>query len=106
MVTVGSLVKEECSVPTRARMGTITKVTDIVLHETSCWKERVDEWVRWCTNANTEPDMNMCPIVRPGKVASVRWQDDPTNLTVHVFYGDSGGRSYFSYGSNAIELVV
>jgi len=88
-------------------MGTIVKVTDIVLHEDSPWKREVERWVSYNNNnGNKDPCMEMCFIIRPGKVASVRWQDDPTKLTVHVFYNDCKGRSHFSYGSNAVEVLV
>ena len=107
MVVPGRLVKEDCSIESKARMGTIVKVTDIVLHKDSQWKQEVERWISYNNNnGNKEPDMNMCHIIRPGKVASVRWQDDPTKLTVHVFYDDvSHGRSFYSYGSNSVEVV-
>ena len=106
MVTQGSLVKEDCSIESKARMGTVVRVTDIVLHEDSPWKREVERWVSYNNNmGNKDPDMSMCYIIRPGKVASVRWQDDSTKLTVHVFYDDCEGRAFYSYGSNGIEVV-
>ena len=107
MVALGNLVREACSVESKARMGTVVKVTDIVLHENSQWEREVERWVSYNNNnGNKKPDMNMCHIIRPGKVASVRWQDDSTKLTVHVFYNDvEAGRSFFSYGSNSVEVV-
>ena len=106
MVTKGSLVKEDCSIESKARMGTVVKVTDIVLHENSQWKKEVDRWISYNNNnGNKKPDMNMCHIVRPGKVVSGRWQEDPTKLTVHVFYNGAGPCSFYSYGSNSVEVV-
>ena len=106
MVAPGSLVREDCSVESKSRVGTIVKVTDIVLHENSQWESEVARWVSYNNNnGNHKPDMNMCYVIRPGKVASVRWQDDPTKISVHVFYADCGGRSFYSYGSNSVEVV-
>ena len=106
MVAQGKLVKEECSVDSKARMGTIVKVTDIVLHKSSQWENEVARWVSYNNNnGNSKPDMNMCHIIRPGKVASVRWQDDPSRVTIHVFYSDCSGQSHCSFGSNTVTVV-
>ena len=106
MVVAGNLVKEDCSVESKSRMGTIVKVSDIILHENSQWKYEVERWISYNNQGGTyTPDMNMCWIIRPGKVASVRWQDDPKKLSVHVFYDDCNGRSFYSYGSNGVEVV-
>mgnify|MGYP001294898932 CR=1 FL=1 len=105
MVVKGSLVKEDCSIESKSRMGTIVKVTDIVLHENSPWKQEVERWISYNSKNGQQPDMNMCHVIRPGKVVSVRWQSDPTNLTIHVFYNDGGSRSFYSYGSNGIEVI-
>ncbi len=103
MVTAGALVKEHCSIESKARMGTIVKVTRIQLHTNSQWESEVKRW----TNANpgSARPMTECYVVRPGQVASVRWQDDPTSLTVHIFYDDCVGESFYSYGSNSVEIV-
>ncbi len=106
MVKNGTLVVEDCSVESKARMGTVVRVTDIVLNKDSPWKQEVERWTSYNNNnGNHTPDMNMCHIIRPGKVVSVRWQDDPTKLSVHVFYDDCNGRSFYSYGSNSVEIV-
>ena len=106
MVVEGRLVKEDCSVESKSRVGTIVKVTDLVLHKNSQWEQEVARWRENCIKyGNKNPDMDMCYIIRPGKVASVRWQDDPSKLSVHVFYDDCKGHSHFSYGSNGVELV-
>lgn len=106
MVVAGTLVREDCSSESQSRIGTIVKVTDIILHEDSQWKYEVERWISYNNNnGNEEPNMNMCYIIRPGKVASVRWQDDPTKVSVHVFYDDCKGSSFFSYGSNSVEIV-
>ena len=107
MVKSGTLVREDCSVESKARMGTIVRVTDIVLNKNSPWKQEVERWISYNNkNGNHTPDMNMCHIIRPGKVVSVRWQDDPTKLSVHVFYDDCKGRSFYSYGSNSVEVIT
>jgi hypothetical protein len=109
MVSVGTLVQEDCSSDSKPRTGTVVKVTDIVLHHQSQWKQEVDKWVSYNNNrhpnGDKDPCMEMCYIVRPGKVASVRWQHDPTKLTVHVFYNDCNGRSHFNHGSNGVEVL-
>ena len=107
MVKLGALVKEDCSVESSARMGTIVRVTDIVLHENSAWKRDVERWVSYQNRVydRGDPDMNMCHVIRPGKVASVRWQSNPKDVTVHVFYDDCDGRAFYSYGSNGVEIV-
>ena len=105
MVNLGVLVKEDCSVESAARLGTIVKVTDIVLSKDSLWAKELSRWTSYNnSNGNKDPDMTMCNIIRPGKVASVRWQGNPTNLTVHVFYDDCNGRSSYSYSSNQVEV--
>mgnify|MGYP001334316173 CR=1 FL=1 len=108
MVKLGALVKEDCSVESSARIGTIVRVTDIVLHENSTWKREVERWLSYQNQRDDDrgdPDMNMCHIIRPGKVASVRWQSNPKDVTVHVFYDDGAGRAFYSYGSNGEEIV-
>ena len=44
-------------------------------------------------------------VIRPGKVFSVRWQDDPTRVTVHVAYDDCDGRALINIGTNQVEVV-
>ncbi len=106
MVVAGALVKEDCSSESQSRIGTIVRVSDIVLHENSQWEHEVKRWISYNNgNGNREPDMNMCYVIRPGKVASVRWQDDPTKVSIHVFYDDCKGLSFFSHGSNSVEVL-
>ena len=106
MVVCGTLVKEDCSVESKARLGTVVKVTPVQLHKNSQWKHEIDRWISYNNkNGNHTPDMGMCHIIRPGRVVSVKWQDDPTKFSVHVFYDDSPQRSFYSYGSNGIEVV-
>jgi len=105
MVSMGTLVKEDCSPESKPRTGTVVKVTDIVLHQQSQWKQEVDRWVSYNSGPDHAPAMEMCHIIRPGKVVSVRWQHDPTKLSVHVFYDDCPQRSHFNHSSNGIEIV-
>ena len=106
MVALGTLVREDSASPDTGRLGTIVKVTDIVLNKNSEWKHEVERWISYNDkNGNHKPDMTACYVIRPGKVASVRWQSDPNNLTVHIFYDDCNGRSFYSYGSNGVEVL-
>ena len=106
MVAVGSLIREDCSVKSKARMGTIVKTTRLILSNDSRWKEELERWVGYATaNGNQEPDMTMCLLVRPGTVANVRWQHDPNKVTVHVFYDDCKGQANINCGTNTIEVV-
>ena len=50
MVVIGSLVREDCSIESKARMGTVVKVTDLVLHQNSQWKHEVDRWMSYNSN--------------------------------------------------------
>ena len=99
MVVLGALVREECSIKSKARLGTVVKVSDIVLGKDSQWESELRRW------KDINSDIHGCYIIRPGKVASVRWQSDPTKLTVHIFYNDCEGQSQFNYHSNSIEVV-
>lgn len=67
MVTVGKLVKSS-----KEKLGTIVKATRYELSH-SDWKEQghADE---------------VYAAIRPGFVVSVRWQEDATKQTTHVFY--------------------
>tara|TARA_A100001011_G_scaffold377652_1_gene441570 strand:+ start:16 stop:351 length:336 start_codon:yes stop_codon:yes gene_type:complete len=107
MVKLGSLVREDASPESKPRLGTITKITDIVMSDRSTWATEVERWKSAWTHApkGEAPDMTNCYIIRPGKVASVRWQADPTTETVHVFYDDALGRSNWSHGSNQVEVL-
>ena len=107
-MVVGQLVKEDCSVESKSRMGTIVKATEIVLSDNSLWKEELRRWKDLLTRihgADCVPDMPGCPIIRPGYVVSVRWQHDPASQTVHVFYNDCGGRSSINHDTNSVEVI-
>ena len=106
MVKTGFLVKEHGSSESKPRMGTIVKATKLVLSKSSQWQKEVERWIGYkARNGNQDPDMNLCWVIRPGTVASVRWQDDPTKLSVHVFYDDCNGQSFYSHGSNGVEVI-
>ena len=107
MVAIGALVKEECSVESKTRVGSIVKVTPLILsniaqkhihHDIERLKQR-----HATTGREYDPMDN--DMIRPGKVFSVRWQDDPTRVTVHVVYDDCDGRALINIGSNAVEVV-
>ena len=100
-MVVGQLVREDCSDESKAPLGTIVKVTELILHRDSQWKVEVERWKSY----NTKCDQTMCSVIRPGKVASVRWQNDPKKLTVHIFYDDCGGRSSINLSTNSVSLV-
>ena len=108
MVKLGSLVREDASPESKPRLGTITKITDIVMGDRSTWASEVERWkTAYAVHApkGEEPALDTCNIIRPGKVASVRWQSDPTIVTIHVFYDDANGRSSWSHGSNQVEVL-
>ena len=83
-MVVGSLVR--CD---HGKVGTVIKVTDYELgHE---------NWT----------DSNRYAAIRPGKVVSVRWQDDPTKKSVHVFYRDDEEGSIIDIGGvTGLTLVT
>ncbi len=104
MVAVGKIVKEDCSEESKARIGTIVKVTEMQMHKDSHWQSEVERWMQ--NFSDEDPvDMIMCDVIRPGKVVSIRWQDNPQKETIHVFYDDCNGRSHFNYSSNCVEVV-
>lgn len=108
MVEVGKLVKEHTAPDRQPRLGTVTKVTDIILNKNSQWKVEVDRWVAHhdpLSGSNDDIDMSGCFIVRPGQVVSVRWQDN-AKMTIHVFYKDAKGLSTVSTGGNSIEMFA
>jgi len=107
MVEVGNLVKEHSSQDSPTRLGTVTKVTDIILNKHSSWEAEVKSWRDQHERLDPSSDLDMsgCFIIRPGHVASVRWQDN-AKLTIHVFYADAGGLSTADYHSNTIEVFA
>ena len=107
-MVVGRLVREDCSVPSKARHGVITKVTKIPLSKNSQWEREYRTWVQYqdkieSTHGHRGCDSE-CFVIRPGYVVSVRWQNDPQDQSVHVFYQDNKSSTY-NHGSNGIEIV-
>ena len=98
MVAVGDLAREDCSQPAMARMGTIIKVTSLVLHKEHSWERELQ-------SAKFRGTLEVDHIIRPGKVASVRWQDDPSRVSIHVFYDDCPHAASINYNSNKVSLV-
>ena len=93
---LGRLVKEDCSNPDKSRVGTIVKATRYDLGKESTYSSLagpVDEM----------PDQY--GVIRPGHVVSVRWQDDHTRLTVHVFYEGIKESVIDLMGGNSIMVV-
>jgi len=78
-MVVGHLVREDCSSSeeAHARIGTIVKVTRYELSKDSSYSQII-------ASGTAMPDQYS--TIRPGHIISVRWQHDPTKLTVHVFY--------------------
>ena len=107
MVVLGALVKEDCSVESKARMGTIVKVTELVLSNAGLRQAEAD--IERSKKWHTDNDREYCPShnesIRSGKVFSVRWQDDPTKVTVHVAYDDCNGKALINIGTNTVEVV-
>jgi hypothetical protein len=89
---LGRLVKEDCSNPEKARLGTVVKVTRYDLGKES----------NYYRLSSAAVDMS---IIRPGHVVSVRWQDDHTKLTAHVFYDDIKESVINLMGGNAVMVV-
>ena len=104
MVEVGTLVTEDCSPESTPRIGTIVKVTQLELGCDS-WQQDVQAIQRLDANCGRKYDPEQCDVIRPGKVFSVRWQSDPTRVTVHVAYNDCKGVATLNFGSNSVEVV-
>ena len=90
---LGRLVREECSNPDKARLGTIVKATRYELGKNSSYSSIADE--------PPEP----WSVIRPGHVISVRWQDEITSLTTHVFYDGIKESVIDLMGGNSIAVV-
>ena len=107
MVVLGALVKEDCSVESKSRMGTIVKVTPLVLSNMGLKQVEADieQAKKRYAELNREYDPTDNHVIRPGKVFSVRWQDDPTKVTVHVAYDDCNGTALINLGTNTVEVV-
>jgi hypothetical protein len=107
-MVVGSLVREDCSVPSKARHGVITKVTKIPLSKNSQWEQELRRWEQYQDKKQSAHGFRSCNsecfVIRPGYVASVRWQNNPQDLSVHVFYQENKTSTY-NHGSNGIEIV-
>tara|TARA_Y100000592_G_scaffold101037_1_gene184854 strand:+ start:67690 stop:68016 length:327 start_codon:yes stop_codon:yes gene_type:complete len=107
MVVLGALVREDCSVPAQSRVGTIVKVTPLVLSNAGLKQAKADieQAQKRCVAQGKKYDPLDNFVIRPGKVFSVRWQDDPTRLTVHVAYDDCDGRALINPETNQVEVV-
>ena len=107
MVVLGALVREDCNAGLKARMGTIVKVTPLVLSKAglSEAQKEIEHSKEWHVKQGHEWDPESISIIRPGKVFSVRWQDDPTKITVHVAYDDCRGKAMINLGTNQVEVV-
>ena len=107
MVVLGALVREDCSAPSKARMGTIVKVTELVLSHIGLKQAEAD--IEQAKKRHVDLNKKYDPldnfVIRPGKVFSVRWQDDPTKVTVHVAYDDCDGRALINIGTNQVDVV-
>ncbi len=109
MVVLGALVREDSSHldESKARMGTIVKVTPLVLSNMGLKQAAAD--VEHAKKRHAEIEIEYDPmsnqVIRSGKVFSVRWQNDPTKITIHVAYDDCDGQSMINIGSNAVKVV-
>lgn len=104
---IGALVREECSLPSKARVGTVVKVTPLILSYDGLQQAEADieNAKANCARHGRDYDPTRNYVIRPGKVFSVRWQDDPTRVTVHVAYDDCNGAVTINLGCNPVELV-
>jgi hypothetical protein len=91
---LGRLVKEDCSNPNKVRVGTVVKVTRYELGKDSNYWRLVDR-----------DSAHMIDQIRPGHVVSVRWQDDHTKLTAHVFYDGIRESVINLMGGNTVVVV-
>ncbi len=109
MVVLGALVKEECGHPDnpKARMGTVIKVTPLKLSNMGLQQaqKEIFDSKRRLADLGREYDPMSSLTIRPGNVFSVRWQDDPTKVTVHVAYDDCNGVAVINLGTNTVEVV-
>lgn len=107
MVVVGALVKEESSEAAKARVGAIVKVTPLILSNTALKQYALDveRSKQRLADMKREYDPVNSYYIRSGKVFSVRWQDEPTKVTVHVAYDDCNGHALINIGSNAVSVV-
>ena len=107
MVVLGALVREDCSNEFKARMGTIVKVTELTLSAAGLKQAEAEvaHSKKWHTDQNREWNPELISTIRPGKVFSVRWQHDPTRVTVHVAYDDCGGKASINLGTNQVKVV-
>ena len=103
MVEVGTLVREHCHPESPTRLGTIVKVTQLEL--TDAGKAEILHHQTHMSDLNRTYDPDTCDIIRPGKVFSVRWQDNPAKITVHVVYDDCKGLAIINLGSNSVEVI-
>ena len=92
-MVVGQLVKEDCSTPDKARLGTVVKATRYELGKNS----------QYSSIAGEPPEP--WSVIRPGHVISVRWQDEITSLTTHVFYDGIKESVIDLMGGNSIVVV-
>jgi len=82
---VGKLVKEDCSVPSQARVGAITKSTRYDVGHLESYNSYDDD-------------------ILPGNVVTVTWQCDATR-SIYVFYGGSRSSGMSLDGGNAVEIL-
>ena len=95
-MVIGQLVKEDCSSPDKVRVGTVVKVTRYELSKDS-------NYFRLAGPESEFPYADS--LIRPGHVVSVRWQDDHTKLTAHVFYEGIRESVINLMGGNAVMVV-
>ncbi len=105
MVVVGALVREDCE--SLHRLGTIIKVTPLTLsREGIKSSERETKRMKgYLAEQGREYDPMTNLSIRAGKVFSVRWQNEPTKVTVHVAYDDCDGEAIINLGSNSVEVI-
>tara|TARA_R100001510_G_scaffold55978_1_gene60718 strand:+ start:2319 stop:2651 length:333 start_codon:yes stop_codon:yes gene_type:complete len=107
MVVLGALVKEDCSIEAKARVGTIVKVTPLVLSHDGLKQAKADiehaKKMHFRHGKEYDPTSNF--VIRPGCVFSVRWQHDPSAITVHIAYDDCQGQALINLGTNSVRVV-
>jgi len=107
MVKLGMLVKEFGIEHRKPRMGTIVKVSPIVLSKDGIQvsEQELKNLKSRTEQAGHKYDPQDSLAIREGNVFSVRWQDDPMSVTIHVAYNDCNGFASVNLGSNQVEVV-
>ena len=107
MVKLGMLVKELGIEHRKSRVGTVVKVSPIALskHGSQMSEQELESLKYRREQSGYKYDPQDSLTIREGNVFSVRWQDNPNSVTIHVAYNDCNGFASINLGSNQVEVV-